>query len=211
MRIERISPDPSTSTTGAAADQMHDKLFLAAIDPTTKEPMRVTAPVPLAQTLPLVEVTWRKVDALEFPLCLSAKIDDEVRRISVARGNIGLADHGRTVKAAGGTVSESFTLDPSITGEPSFRLRLSQAPLTMQCANRSDLAGDAREAQPAVTLLTAYRNGVASTWSPVHEPSFERSTSRRTSSSTSTMSAARRCGSATANTAKPSPASTGRT
>ena len=167
VRIERISPDPSTSTTGAAADQMHDKLFLAAIDPTTKEPMRVTAPVPLAQTLPLVEVTWRKVDALKFPLCLSAKIDDEVRRISVARGNIGLADHGRTVKAAGGTVSESFTLDPSITGEPSFRLRLSQAPLTMQCANRSDLAGDTREAQPAVTLLTAYRNGVASTWSPV--------------------------------------------
>ena len=46
--------------------------------------------------LPLLRVRWRRADALRFPLCLSARLDDDtlVRNVSVARGNIVLADHG---------------------------------------------------------------------------------------------------------------------
>ncbi len=50
----------------------------------------------------LVEVAWSDADAPPFPLCLSARTDDEhgaryVEGISVARANLLLADHGRTV------------------------------------------------------------------------------------------------------------------
>ena len=81
------------------ADQMHDQLYLAALDPTderadARSPRRCRS----RDTLPLVEVTWRKVDALAFPLCLSAKLDDDGCGASRSRAaTIGLADHGRTV------------------------------------------------------------------------------------------------------------------
>jgi predicted phage baseplate assembly protein len=48
---------------------------------------------------PVVEITWATEDALHFPLCLSA-VDQECRflePISVARGNVILVDHGRSV------------------------------------------------------------------------------------------------------------------
>lgn len=50
----------------------------------------------------ITEIEWDAVDALERPLCLSAETDEEFGRVflpevSVARGNILLADHGRTV------------------------------------------------------------------------------------------------------------------
>jgi hypothetical protein len=49
--------------------------------------------------LPVVRVTWDIDDALPFPLCLSSLDDDcaLVADVSVARGNVVLADHGRTV------------------------------------------------------------------------------------------------------------------
>jgi hypothetical protein len=168
VQIERVSPDPSTNTSGAAADNMHDKLLLAAMDPLTGEPKPVIAPVPLAQTLPLVEVTWRKADALKFPLCISAKLKDGtiVPRISVARGNIAVADQGRTVREPGKASSESFTFVPPLGGEPGFRLRLAQGPLTLQCAQRGEPRCDAREAVPAIKL-EAWRGATSTTWSVV--------------------------------------------
>lgn len=50
----------------------------------------------------VAEVTWRREDALPFPLCLSARIatgSDATKLVivAVARGNVVLADHGRTV------------------------------------------------------------------------------------------------------------------
>lgn len=46
----------------------------------------------------ITEIEWHPEDALPFPLCLSAVIDDEpVEDISVARGNVVLADHGSTL------------------------------------------------------------------------------------------------------------------
>jgi hypothetical protein len=161
VRIERVSP-------------LYDKLFLAAIDPATREPTPVTTPVPLADTLPLVEVTWRKVDALAFPLCLSARLKDDTRvhRVSVARGNIALADHGRAVR-------ESYDFDPPLDGDRTFRLRLAEGPLTMQCQpaaepevfppvrERPDLTCDVRETHPAVALRTRRSGVITRSWLPV--------------------------------------------
>ncbi|HST62236.1 MAG TPA: putative baseplate assembly protein [Longimicrobium sp.] len=50
---------------------------------------------------PITVVEWHRDDALPFPLCLSATTDVEhggrhVSDVSVARGNVVLADHGRT-------------------------------------------------------------------------------------------------------------------
>jgi hypothetical protein len=161
VRVVSVNPDPSTSVIGPAADRMHDKLFLAAIDPATHEPKPVVAPVPLAQTLPLVEVTWRADDALAFPLCLSTKLKDgtEVHRVSVARGNIVLADQGRTI-------TESFDFAPPLTADPTFRLRLGDGPLTMRCPG-AELTCDVRDAVPAVSLSVTHTNGVVDVWSPV--------------------------------------------
>lgn len=50
----------------------------------------------------VMEVQWRARDALPFPLCISAMVDvagslSQVKQISVARGNVVLADYGRSV------------------------------------------------------------------------------------------------------------------
>ncbi len=52
----------------------------------------------------ITEITWASEDALSFPLCLSAVTDRDhgeqfIEDISVARGNLVLADHGLTLAA----------------------------------------------------------------------------------------------------------------
>jgi Baseplate J-like protein len=59
----------------------------------------LTDPVSGAQ---VTEIAWDQADALDRPLTLSAETDEEFGRlflpeVSVARGNVLLADHGRTV------------------------------------------------------------------------------------------------------------------
>jgi hypothetical protein len=50
----------------------------------------------------IAEITWRTEDALPFPFCLTSRIEvgdakAQLTIVGVARGNIVLADHGRTV------------------------------------------------------------------------------------------------------------------
>lgn len=54
-----------------------------------------------APPVDLTEVEWDAADALPFPLCITTVADDgtPVSGVSVARGNVALADHGRTVPA----------------------------------------------------------------------------------------------------------------
>jgi hypothetical protein len=180
VRILRINPDPYSITTGAAADAMHDRLFLARVD-ASGEPLPVPAPPApapdIGDTLPLLEVTWRALDALTFPLCVSATLKNgtNVHRISVARGNLVPADHGRSVV-------ETIVFDQGIDDAAPLRLRLSQGPLTMQCApddppaaqlaslppvvERTDLQCDVRHAKPAI-LLQASTRAVQTMWHPV--------------------------------------------
>ena len=102
---ERVSP-----ATGAAADA----------DPTRRHAVRLTrvAPEALADDegvrspapsvaddlygQDVVEIEWAEADALPFALCLSAVVSRDgvetlEEEVSVARGNVVLADHGRTL------------------------------------------------------------------------------------------------------------------
>ena len=83
---------------------------------------------------PLTRVEWGAGDALTFPLYVSTVLDDKgyVPDVSVARGNLVLADHGKTV-------TEWHPSDPDrppapgiSTGERAYRLRLREGPLAFR-------------------------------------------------------------------------------
>jgi len=142
VEIVRVSPDPSMTTTGQVSDQLRDPLYLARLA-ADESLVKVTAPVPIADTLPLVEIEWRQADALRFPLCLSSVLDDGtvVEAVSVARGNIGVADHGRRIVDGTG-FDRPFGADRA-------RVRLARGPLTMACVPGSpDCAPE--DARPAI-------------------------------------------------------------
>ncbi|MEM9218820.1 MAG: putative baseplate assembly protein [Cyanobacteria bacterium P01_F01_bin.150] len=84
-------------------------------DPTHRWAVRLTNVTPSVdpiggqfQSLPtqspveVTEITWVAADALPFPLCISARIDkshgeEDLDNVSVALGNIVMADHGTTI------------------------------------------------------------------------------------------------------------------
>jgi hypothetical protein len=126
---------------------------------------------------PLVEIEWAPEDALPFPLCLSGigPADGEkpcrmIENISVARGNVILVDHGRTVEEAplGPVPTESSEVTCDGEGRPSettitpgkFRPRLQRSPLVFAGPLANDapasarLPQDPRKALPSVTLET---------------------------------------------------------
>jgi hypothetical protein len=97
-----IFEEVMNSATGLPADA----------DPAHRHAVRLTGVVtqdskgdPLVDQLhgtPIAEIVWDSADALPFPLCISAKIDTDtgpqlMLDLSVARGNIVLADHGLTI------------------------------------------------------------------------------------------------------------------
>lgn len=106
--------------TGAAADA----------DPEHRQVVRVmaaSAGTDLLDGTPIVEMRWHPEDALRFPVCVSARTDADhgarfVEDVSIARGNLVLADHGRTIEDEDlGTVP-----DPA----DRFAPMLEQGPLT---------------------------------------------------------------------------------
>ncbi|HXB69530.1 MAG TPA: hypothetical protein VNY05_14865 [Candidatus Acidoferrales bacterium] len=126
--------------------------------------------------LPLLRVTWRRVDALRFPLCLSAAIPGQppLLNISVARGNLVLADHGRTIR-------EEFVPLAPVPADRIFRFRLSNGPLTMQCqpasvsydpltatviTPRLDLTCSVRQTHAAIALLIDFPAEPNQLWEP---------------------------------------------
>ena len=157
----------------------------ADADPTRRHAVRldtVTATAPDSSPLSdpvtgdeITEIAWSDADALPFPFCLSAATSNGYRdHISVARGNIVLADHGLTVD--GETLGA--VPDPVLAFPPSrdrdrcapadfrsvfsrFRPRLSKAPLTHAgppydhaLAALAAMAWSLRDAQPAITLAS---------------------------------------------------------
>lgn len=123
-------------------------------DPSHRHAVRLTRVVhtedgaPLVDPLDGTEVTaieWHANDALPFPLCISSRTEDEdapVSGVSVARGNIVLVDHGRTIEQNLGIVPDSrltlafdaeqerCTNVPRVEVPPRFRPALAQIPLT---------------------------------------------------------------------------------
>jgi predicted phage baseplate assembly protein len=128
--------------TGATADA----------DPAHRWPVRVTQVVPdsdpalpdAANPTDVTEISWDTADALPFPLCLTAPGVAEA--VSVAWGNVVLAEHGRTVTDTGiGPVPAptlAYRTPPGVpcTDEPArpvpvrFRPTLVNAPLTRSLA-----------------------------------------------------------------------------
>jgi hypothetical protein len=125
--------------------------------------------------LPLLRVQWGTADKLTFPLCVSGTLADgaEINNISMARGNIVLADHGLTT-------TEKFSLAGPVTDTPPFRPRLSHGPLTMEIQDGSliydsmsgrlstpltDLTGDVTQAKPAISLFATFPSGT-DLWTP---------------------------------------------
>ena len=146
---EMIGPE-----TGLAADA----------DPTHRQIVRLTKvehvtdpllPDPVTGVPPtqLTRVTWGRADALKFPLCLSVRLPDDtyIENVSLARGNLVLADHGRTM-------TEWFPGDPADptvpgiqVGQRAFRFRLKEGPLSF----RIPLPGDRPFPASVQDLLTS--------------------------------------------------------
>lgn len=121
----------------------------------------------------ITDITWHQDDALPFPLCLSASTKAGYRdAVTVARGNLVLADHGVTLPHESlGSVPEPFVFMPRskqadrcalLTRDPvppRFRPGLSKGPLThagpaYDHANsaRAALQWDLREVRPSIRL-----------------------------------------------------------
>lgn len=102
---------------------------------------------PSNNSVPVTEIEWANADALPFPFCISGQTnaDEYLEAVSVALGNVILADHGRTISGENlGQVPEPqlFRI-PAFTGEshqcknsppkpipPRFRPQLQERPLT---------------------------------------------------------------------------------
>ncbi len=144
--------------------------------------------------LPLLRVVWRRADALSFPLCLSARLPgrDPLINVSVARGNLVLADHGRTIREDSNVAPQPTDIAPPPPGDfevrfpvPAdrlFRFELRRSPLTMQCqpdavthdpatamllTPRRDLTCGVRAARPALALLIDFPTDPNQLWEPV--------------------------------------------
>ncbi|MBI2207274.1 MAG: putative baseplate assembly protein [Candidatus Rokubacteria bacterium] len=134
-----------------ARDENGDPL----VDPLVAPPADASLPLPPAQRI--TEVRWAAEDALPFPLCVSARTDEgkDVDGVSVAIGNIVLADHGRTIdaEALGAVPASRLALAPAssagVCGEHvpdpvpvRYRPVLARGPLTHAASVlRRELAG----------------------------------------------------------------------
>src|SRR5262249_13712988 len=132
----------------------------ADADPAHRCVVRLTAITSGADSLngtPVVEIAWSADDALPFPLCISTA---GVNQVSVARGNIVLADHGFTI------AGERLEFAPG-----RYRPRLKNAGITFSTpydgalAAAASLAQDPRPAMPQIALLDDNQN----TWMPLRD------------------------------------------
>jgi hypothetical protein len=152
-------------------------------DPTRRHPVKLTGANisfdPLFDTggspnhgQPVTEITWDAADALPFSFCISSRVDsDYIPNVSVALGNIVLADHGLTVSddqnsslipdrvplAKVATVSQSTDhcqppADNLIL--PRYRPQLKQGPLTFA------VPYDQNSLTISAALLTGKLNGI---------------------------------------------------
>ena len=154
-------------------------------DPTHRIAVRLTS-VETGHTdpltsLPVTYLRWHDEDALSFPVCVSTHTDSDhgseaVTGVTIALGNIVLADAGRTIgPPVEDSPDESLGVVPSLTW-PRFRPRLQQSPLTF--AAPYPFAGEGTalhsaasafrwtpdQAMPAVLSLLGTLNAQSDTW-----------------------------------------------
>ena len=139
-------------------------------DPKHRWAVRLTRVTPSEDPLtatPIVEIEWDREDALPFPLCLSALLPapecELIEDISVARGNVILVDHGRTVcEEIDGVVPTSETLGECVCEGSSveytyvpgrFRPTLKNSPLTFRETVSFDSSASGRLKQDPIKAL----------------------------------------------------------
>ena len=131
----------------ADADPTHRHAVRLTDDPILREDPLFLEGAPPAP-IPVVEIAWAPADALPFPLCLSATVGgDLIEDVSVARGNIVLADHGRTI--------EGEALAP-ISADAPYRPTLASGPVTQQ-GNVAVTSGRLVPFDPAAPAAEALR------------------------------------------------------
>jgi hypothetical protein len=137
----------------------------------------------------VTEITWAEADALPFPLCISARTDVEhgqqfIEGVSLARGNMVLADHGLTItnEPLGSVPEPTLFHTPEVSVEhcqerqlvpvpQRFRPILSKRPLTHaapydpQAAAMAALKQTVNTALPAITLTSTAAASTV-TWRP---------------------------------------------
>ncbi|MFS8203780.1 putative baseplate assembly protein [Streptomyces sp. CWNU-52B] len=113
-------------------------------DPTHRQAVRLTSVTPGVDRIedqPVLEVTWAAEDALRFPLSLTARGGrhcEPVEDVTVARGNVVLVDHGRSLNWCGDGLPETVTVPPApaVVG--------SCAPAVFGCGDRDEGNAPAR-------------------------------------------------------------------
>jgi hypothetical protein len=150
---------------------------------------------PVDGPVDVTEIAWDAADALPFALCLSVA-ERPGLAVSVARGNVLLADHGQTVSAevlgvvpastltiASAVASGSCQPPDPVRVPPRFRPVLANAPLThgfdLAALLAVPIADDAawwpasslltiapRDAVPRITSLTGQLGSVIAAWAP---------------------------------------------
>lgn len=105
----------------------------------------------------VIEIEWHDEDALPIPFCISARRDDKsginiISDMTVARGNIVLADHGRTIEKeplVPDKVSENIRYRPHISKTP---LTYSAPKPDPEKSAASAMNWKVRDARPAIFL-----------------------------------------------------------
>jgi hypothetical protein len=159
-------------------------IFEEVLGPTTNNPadadprhrhavrlVKVTPNVDPVLGVAVLEIEWALEDALPFPLCLSTRLPapdcDRIEPVSVARGNVILVDHGRTLgkplgpvpqeRSDGECACEDSVTESTATAK-TFRPALEEAPLTFAERLVPDAPAvrqttqDPRQALPALGL-----------------------------------------------------------
>jgi len=110
----------------------------------------------------IIEIAWAAADAMPFPLCISATVGGRhVEDIAIARGNIVLADHGRTI------MDEPL---PALLPGGRYDPRLAEPDLTHRVPYDEDAQSRPASATlsqaPAMALPDITLHGEAEPWSP---------------------------------------------
>lgn len=191
--VEAVSP---TTFVAADADPAHRWVVRLTEVTLSSDPSgQLFNEPPVDGPVDVTEIAWDSADALPFPLCLSVAARPALE-ISVALGNIVLADHGMslptealgavppaTLKIASTAPSGSCDKPVPTRVPPRFRPALAQAPLTHGFDLASLLAVpigadkawwpassllviDAGEATPCITSLIASLGTRTESWIP---------------------------------------------
>lgn len=147
----------------ADADPNHRQV-VRLVEVKKTEDSLLNDPDTLAPPLKLTQVTWHMSDALTFPLCVSSQLKNGtiVENVSVARGNLILADYGRTIEE---WHPADPNVDPAAPGirksKIAYRFELQGGPVTFHSPEQNDeeekpSVREMLEVNPRKTIANAY-------------------------------------------------------